>query len=84
MLPWICLVRNLISHIPSIQSLEASHAINIHPISMTFTRNMLNDPKYTHSKKHIDPKRSFFFIEQKTAITFGEECTTEDMTHLTT
>ena len=67
MLPWTCLVWNLISDIPSIPSLEDSHAMNIRPISMKFTRNTFNDPKLTHGKNHINPKRSSykFDIEQK-------------------
>ena len=76
MLPWTCLVWNLISHIPPIPSLEVSHAINIRPISMQFTRSTLNDPKYTHTKNHINRKRLpyEFWYWTKTAITFGEEC----------
>ena len=40
-------------------------------------RNMLNDPKYTHPKNHINPKiLSYkFWYWTKTATTFGEECT---------
>ena len=67
MLPWICLAWNLIPHIPSIPNLEASHAIDVSPTSMKFTRNMLIDPKYTHTKNHIKPKHYHinFDIEQK-------------------
>ena len=76
MLPWTGLVWNLISHIPPVPSLEVSHAINIRPISMKFTRSTLNDPKYTHTKNHINRKRLpyEFWYRTKTAITFGEEC----------
>ena len=77
MLPWTCLVRNLISHIPSVRSLEVLHAINMRPISMKLTWSMLNDPRYTHAKTHINLKwLSYkFWYWTKTAITFGEECT---------
>ena len=73
---WNCFVWNLISHIPSITGLEVSHAINVRPISMTFTRNVLNDLMYTHTKNHINPNRlSYtFWCWPQTAITFGEEC----------
>ena len=61
--PWTCFIWNLISHIPSIPSLEASHPIDASPISMAFIRNTRNDPKYTYTKKytkytknHINPK----------------------------
>ena len=73
---WTCLVWNLIFHIPSVPSLEISHAINIRLISMKLTRSTLNDPKYTHTKNHTNLKRlSYrFWYLTKTAITFGEEC----------
>ena len=57
MLPWNCLVWNLISHIPSVPSLDVSHAINIRPITMKFTRSMLNDSNYTHTKNQSNRKR---------------------------
>ena len=67
MLPWTCSVWNLISDIPSMASLEDSHAINIRPISMKFTRNTLNDPKFTHVKIILIQKDYHinFYMEQK-------------------
>ena len=76
MLPRTCLVWNLISHIPSVPSLEVSHAINIRAIAMKFTRSTLNDPKYTHTKNYVNRERLShkLWYWTKTAITFGEEC----------
>ena len=66
-LPWTCLVWNLISHIPSIPNLEASHAINIRLMSMKLTRNTLKDHKFTHTKI-ISIQKDYhinFDVEQK-------------------
>ena len=70
------LVWNLISHIPSVPSSKVSHAINIHLISMKFKRSKLSNPKNTHTKNYIKPKRLShkILIWTKMAITFGEEC----------
>ena len=61
-----------------LKNLEAAHAINIRPISMKFIKSTLNDPEYANTKNHINPnpkRLSYrFWYWTKTAITFGEEC----------
>ena len=44
-----------------------SHAVDIRPISMKFTRSTLNDPKHTHTKMILFEKDYHinFDIEQK-------------------
>ena len=67
MLPWTCLVWNLISDIPSMPSLEDSHAIHIRPISMKFTKIRSTIPSL-HMSKIISIQKDYhmnFHIEQK-------------------